>query len=95
MGGNFRWMPVEIREKVATWATLEIRLPLPFSSPYLEVIGNAREFRGHRVRGIRMAHRHSKMVCTPGNEGHAGNTHPASPSALPLAPLSLVPIQGA
>lgn len=55
------------REKVVTWATLEVRLPLPFSSPYLEVIGNASEFRGHRVRGTGMAHRHSKMkVYTPG-----------------------------
>lgn len=49
------------KEKVATWAILEIRLPLPFFPPYLEVIGNASEFRGHGVRGIGMAHKHSKM----------------------------------
>jgi hypothetical protein len=85
------------REKVATWATLEVRLPLPFSSPHLEVIGNASEFRGYRVRGIGMAHRHSKMkVYTPGMmKATLGIPTGRVPVLSLWRPFSLVLIQGA
>lgn len=71
------------REKVATWATLEIRLPLPFSSSYLEVIGNASEFRGHRVQGYWNGSQalQDEGLYVGNDEGHSGNTHRASPNA--------------
>lgn len=36
-------------ENVATWTESEVGLPLPFSLLYLGIIGNALEFRGHKV----------------------------------------------